>query len=168
MMISLKIYCGKIASTILNGKLEQLDHLHSEIPPPSPRPYDYPNSKNLPKIQILEFCNNLYMRHTFWRCLIRCANMKWIRLLSWKIQNGHGFVHRRTDVYGEIDCIINWQTDGQMDGRRVKPVYPLSTSLKGGITSAKTTTLTVTRLCLMPVKIIVWALVFTVLYGRPW
>ena len=33
----------------------------------------------------LEFCNNPYTRHTFWSCLIRCANMKWIRLVLWDI-----------------------------------------------------------------------------------
>ena len=52
------------------------------------------NSKNS---QILEFCNNLYTRHTFSSWLTRCANMKWIRLLLWKIQSGHDFVHRRMD-----------------------------------------------------------------------
>ena len=40
------------------------------------------NLKNLPKLQILEFCKkNLYARHTFWSCLIRCVNMKW----SWRV-----------------------------------------------------------------------------------
>ena len=62
----------------------------------------------IPKIQIFEFCNNSYTRHTFWSCLIRCANMKWIWPVLWKIQGGHGFVHRRTDR----------RTDD------VKPVYP--------------------------------------------
>ena len=138
------------------------------------------HKKTKSKLEIPKICQKFkfykfaitqgYMWHTFWSCLIRCANMKWIRLLLCKIQNGHGFVHRRTDVYGEIDCIINGQTDGLTDGRTTWNQYtPPSTSLKrGSITSAQTTTLTVTRLCLMPVKIIVWALVFTVLYGRPW
>ena len=73
--------------------------------------------KNLPKIQILEFCNNPYMRHTFWSCLIRWVIMKWIRLVLWKIQNGHGFVHRGTD--------------GQTDGRRetsIPPVFQITAS----------------------------------------
>ena len=48
------------------------------------------------------------MRHTFWRCLIRCANMKWIRWVLLKIQSGHDSVHRRTD--GQTDKVI--------------PVYP--------------------------------------------
>ena len=60
-------------------------------PPP---PHDYPyhwvildpklkedkvkvtNLKNSPKFQIVEFLNEHYTRHTFWSCLIRCANMK--------------------------------------------------------------------------------------------
>ena len=92
-------------------------------PPP---PHDYPyhwvildpkskedkvkvtNLKNSPKFHIFEFWNNYYMRHTFWSCLIRCANMKWIRWVLLKIQRGHDSVHRRTD--------------GQTD--KVKPVYP--------------------------------------------
>ena len=37
------------------------------------------------------------MRHTFWSCLIRCANMKWIQRVSLKIQSRHDSVHRRTD-----------------------------------------------------------------------
>ena len=42
------------------------------------------NLKNLPKFQIFEFWNKLYTRHTFWSCLIRCANMKWIQLYCWR------------------------------------------------------------------------------------
>ena len=34
-------------------------------------------------------------------CLIRCANMKWIRWYLLKIQSGHEFVHRRTDGQGD-------------------------------------------------------------------
>ena len=71
------------------------------------------------------------MHDTFWSCLIRCANIKLIRIILWKLQSGHDFVHRQTDR----------RTDGQTDGRtdrwtdNVKPVYPLSTSLKGGMIS---------------------------------
>ena len=92
-------------------------------PPP---PHDYPyhwvildpkskddkvkvtNFKNSPKFQIFEFWNGHYTRHTCWSCLIRCANMKWIRWVLLKIQSGHDSVHRRTDA----------QTD------KVIPVYP--------------------------------------------
>ena len=56
------------------------------------------------------------MRHTFWSCLIRCANMKWIPWVLLKIQSGHDSVHRRTD--GQMDG----RTDGQTD--KVIPVYP--------------------------------------------
>ena len=66
------------------------------------------NLKNSPKFQIFEFWNEHYTRHTFWSCLIRCANMKWIRWVLLKIQSGHDSVHR--------------QTDGQTD--KVIPVYP--------------------------------------------
>ena len=92
----------------------------------SPLPHDYPyywfildpkskeekvkvtNLKNLPKLNFLRFRNNHYMRHTFWSCLISCANMKWIRRVLLKIQSGHDSVHRQTDG----------QTDGQTEGRR--------------------------------------------------
>ena len=57
--------------------------------------------KNSPKFYICEFWNKHYMRHTFWSCLIRCANMKWIRRVLLKIQSGHDSVHRRTDGQGE-------------------------------------------------------------------
>ena len=57
--------------------------------------------------QKFKFCNNPYTWHSFWSCLIRCANMKWSWLVLWKIQSGHGYVHRRTD--------------GRTD---MKPVYP--------------------------------------------
>ena len=99
---------------------------------PPCRPHDYPyywfisdpmlwqdkvkvtNFKILPKIQILEFCNNHYMQHTFWSCLIRCANIKWIRQVLWKIQSRHDFVHRRMDR----------RTDRQTDGRCETSIPP--------------------------------------------
>ena len=65
--------------------------------------------KKMPNIQILEFCNELHMRHTLWSCLVRCANMKGIQLVLWKIQSGHDIVHRRTDRS------MDWQ-DGRTDG----------------------------------------------------
>ena len=85
-------------------------------PPP---PHDYPyywvildakskedkvkvtDLKNSPKFQIFEFWDRHYTRHIFWSCLIRCANMKWIRRVLLKIQSGHYSVHRRTDGQGE-------------------------------------------------------------------
>ena len=105
-------------------------------PPPHDYPYHWvildPKSKedkvkvtsfkNSPKFQIFEFWNGHYMRHTFWSCLIRCANMKWIRWVLLKIRSRHDSVHRRTEG----------QTDGRTDGQ-VIPVYPLSTLLKRGV-----------------------------------
>ena len=109
-------------------KVEQLERLCSEDtppPPPPPPPHDYPyywvildpeskedkvkvtNLKNLPIFQIFLFLNKRYMRHTFWSCLIRCANMKWIRQVLLKLQSRHYFP----------------LPDGQTDD--VKPVYPL-------------------------------------------
>ena len=88
-------------------------------PPP---PHDYPyhwvildpkskgdkvkvtNLKNSPKFHIFEFWNGHYTRHTFLSCLIRSANMKWIRWELLKIQSGHDSVHRRTD--GQTDKVI--------------------------------------------------------------
>ena len=66
--------------------------------------------------KFLEFWNGHYTRHTFWSCLIRCANMKWIRWVLLKIQSGHDSVHRRTDGQGDTS---------------IPP--PLSTSLKRGV-----------------------------------
>ena len=62
--------------------------------------------KNSPKFEIFEYGH--YTRHTFWSCLIRCANMKWFRWVFLKIQSRHDSVHRRTD--GQTDKVI--------------PVYP--------------------------------------------
>ena len=59
------------------------------------------NLKNSPKFQIFEFWNGHYTRHTFWSCLIRCANMKWIRWVFLKIQSRHDSVNRRTDGQGD-------------------------------------------------------------------
>ena len=56
--------------------------------------------KEIAKIQILEFFTKLNARHT-WSLLIRCVNMKLVRLVLWKIHSGHDSVHRRTDDQGE-------------------------------------------------------------------
>ena len=55
----------------------------------------------LPKFSILKFFKILNTRHTFGSWLIRCVNMKWIRLVLWKTPSGHDSVHRRTDGQGE-------------------------------------------------------------------
>ena len=97
--------------------------------PPALLPHDYPyywvildpkskedkvkvtNLKNLPNI--FDFWIKFYTRHTFWSCLIRCANMKWIRPVLLKIQSRHDSVHRRTD---------GWAYRRTTD--KVKPVCP--------------------------------------------
>ena len=45
-------------------------------------------------------------RHTIWRCLSRCVNMKWIQPVLWKLLSGHDSVHRRTD--GQTDARTTW------------------------------------------------------------
>ena len=83
--------------------------------------------------KILEFCNNLYMCHTFLSFLIRCANMKWIRQVLRKIQSGHDFAHRQMDRWtdGQTDRQTDRQTDGRTDD--VKPVYPPFKFVEGGV-----------------------------------
>ena len=110
-------------------KLEQLERLRSEDTPAAswlPIPLSHIGSQVKGRqsqsykfkkfAKIFEFWNGHYTRHTFWSCLIRCANIKWIRWVFLKIQSGHDSVQRRTD--GQTDKVI--------------PVYPLSTSLKRG------------------------------------
>ena len=60
----------------------------------------------------------IYTWHTFWSCLIRCANMNWIQdqWVLLKIQSRHDSVHRRTDR--QID--------------KMKPVYPTFNFLQAG------------------------------------
>ena len=105
-------------------KLEQLECLLSENTPRRPMithtmdSYQIPwHNKTKSKLQIPKICQKFKFWNfaitftrdtTFWSCLIRCANMKWIRLVLWKIQSGQDFVHRQTDR----------RTDD------VKPVYP--------------------------------------------
>ena len=92
--------------------------------PPTPQYYPYywfildPKSKQDVKFTNLKNLFEFWIKgqHTFWSCLIRFVNMKWIQQVLLNIQSGHDSVHRRTDR----------QTD------KVKPVYPLSTLLKRG------------------------------------
>ena len=64
------------------------------------------NLKNLPKLQIFEFWKKNHTWHTVWNCVIRCANMKWIRRVLLKIQGRHHSAHRRTD--GGTDRRTRW------------------------------------------------------------
>ena len=47
-----------------------------QIPSQNKTKSSYKLKKKLPKIQILKFCKQLYTRHTFRSCLMRCVNMK--------------------------------------------------------------------------------------------
>ena len=99
-------------------KLEQLERLRSEDTPAAswlPIPLSHigsqvkrRQSQSYEFKKKFEFWNGHCTRHTFLSCLIRCANMKWIRWVLLKIQSGHDSVRRRTD--------------GQRD--KVIPVYP--------------------------------------------
>ena len=73
-----------------------LSHIGSQVKRRQSQSYKF---KKLAKFQIFEFRNGHYTWHTF--CLIRCANMKWIRWVLLKIQSGHDSVHRRTDGQGD-------------------------------------------------------------------
>ena len=67
------------------------------------------NSVKLEQLErLFEFWNGHYTRHTFWSCLIRCANMKWIRWVFLKIQSRHDSVHRRTRWYQYTPFQLRW------------------------------------------------------------
>ena len=112
------VYGAWIKRWCLLGSTRQTS-LRFEIPT---APHDYPyywftlhpksrktkwKSQIKKKKWVWNFFNNLYTRHTFWSCLIRWVNMKWIRQVLWKIQSGHDLVYTKTDR----------RTDGRTDGR---------------------------------------------------
>ena len=73
------------------------------------------------KNQIVKFWNGHYTRHTFLSCLIRCANMKWIRWVLLKIQSGQDCVHRWTDGQGDTSITpfqLRW-SEGYNKTRKV-------------------------------------------------
>ena len=76
-------------------ELEQLERLLSEDTPAAswlPIPLSHIGS------QVKRRQSQSYKFKEFAKsCLIRCANMKWIRWVLLKIQSGHDSVHRRTD-----------------------------------------------------------------------
>ena len=79
--------------------LEQLERLRSENTLRCPMiTHIHIRSKvKTRQSQSYKFKTLHYTRHTFWSYLIRCVNMKLIRLVLWKLQSGHESVHRRTD-----------------------------------------------------------------------
>ena len=52
-------------------------HIRSQVK--TRQSQSYKLKKKKPKIQIFKFCQKFHKRHTFWSCLIRCINMKWIQ-----------------------------------------------------------------------------------------
>ena len=97
-----------LSKWISSQKLEQLERLRSEdtpatsrLPIPSSHIGSQVKSRQSQSYKFKKFANSHYTRHTFWSCLIRCANMKWIRWVLLKIQSGHDSVHRRTDGQGD-------------------------------------------------------------------
>ena len=85
-------------------QLEQLERLRSEDTPAAPwlptllshigsqvkkNKVKVTDLNNLPKFPILKFWNEYYTRHTFWNCLIRFVNMKWIWRVLLKIVLEH-------------------------------------------------------------------------------
>ena len=62
--------------------------------------------KNCRKFKLCNFAKKLYMWHTFWSCLIRCINMKWIQPELQALQErtrDAGGTDRRTDGQNETN-----------------------------------------------------------------
>ena len=87
------------------------------------------NFKNSPKFQIFELWNKQYTWHTFWSCVMRCANIKWIWQVLLKIQSGHDSVHRRTDG----------RTDGRTNGQGETSIPRFQLRWSGGYNDGKFT-----------------------------
>ena len=83
-------------------------------PPPHDYPYHWfisdPKSKDdkvkVTKLKYLPKWKKNNTRHTIWSFFIRCVNMKWTRLVLWKIQSGPHLFYRRTD--GRTDRRTKW------------------------------------------------------------
>ena len=89
-----------------------LIHIGSQVKTRQSQRYKFKEFAKTSKFLLLK---SFYKWHTFWSFLIRCENVKRIRQVLLKIQNGHDSVHRRRDR----------PTDGQYETS-----IPLSTSLK--------------------------------------
>ena len=78
---------------VKNGNLQLWTHPERMLSKPS-RSQSY---------KFKEIAKNRNTQHISGSWLIRCVNMTWIRLIFWKIQSGHGSVHRRTN--GQTDKV---------------------------------------------------------------
>ena len=97
----------RIRTTFLTSWLPiLLSRIGSQVKRTQSQSYIFKEFAKITNFWILK--QTLHETHlTFWSCLIRCANMKWMPWVLLKIQSGHDSVHRRTDR----------QTD------KAKPVY---------------------------------------------
>ena len=130
----------KVPSLFPPFKLEQLECLHSENNPRHPMithtidSYSYwIPSQNMTSYKFKEFAQSSISsilkttlldthsltRHTFWSCLIRYVNIKWIRRVLLKIRSGQDTVHR-------------WM-DRRMDGQGETSIPPFNFIEAGGI-----------------------------------
>ena len=72
----------------------ELEHSH-QIPS---------QNKTKSKLQILKncqkfkFCKKIYTWNTYWSCLIRCINIKWIQPELYALQSGHGMRDGRSET----------------------------------------------------------------------
>ena len=109
------------------SKLEQIECLHYEIPATTPwlpllvihirfqvkkRQSQSYKFIRLPKIQILKFCKEINMLHTFWRCLIRC--------IIWNGSNRNCRCYR-----AETGCRTEGRTDRRTDWKQYIYYYIL-------------------------------------------
>ena len=87
------------------------------------------NLKNLPKLQIFDFWNKFYTRHTFWSCLMRCANMNGSAEYCWRYRADTILsTDGRTDRQGETGIpLFNFVEAGGI----INPVYKTGVHLCG-------------------------------------
>ena len=145
---------------LTNAELLQLDQLECLRPDDTPchlmithtiESYWIPSQKKTKsKLQIyrinqifLKFLNKHYTRHTISNCLIRCANMEWIRQVLLKIQSGYDSVHRRTDgqadrrtrwnQYTPLSILLKWGYNDAYMGDQVKLWWCIWNGLDSGL-----------------------------------
>ena len=77
-----------------------LIHIGSQVKRRQSQSYKFKEFAKIPN-----FLYKIYTWHTFWSCLIRCANMKKIRRVLLKTQSEQDSVHRRTDGQAETSIL---------------------------------------------------------------